>query len=66
MLRLLRFQSAEVGVELKLSGRSTITADSPEDERARQKFLKQLQGRGTVVRVRPFEKWMSDRTHKEL
>jgi len=61
-----RFQSAEVGIELKLSARSTINAGSPEDERARQKFLKELQGRGTVVRVRAFEEWMSDRTHTEL
>jgi DNA-binding transcriptional regulator YhcF (GntR family) len=61
-----RFQSAEVGIELKLSARSTVDAGSPEDERGRQKFLKQLHGRGTVVRVRAFEEWMSDRTHTEL
>jgi hypothetical protein len=61
-----RVQSAEVGIKLTRQDPDTARSGSAEEHKTQRAFLKQLQGRGAVVHVRPYEKWMSDRTHRDL
>lgn len=61
-----RVQPADVGVELKRKGSGTADFASAMDHKAQSTFLKQLRGTGGAVTVKPYEKWMSERTHKDL
>jgi hypothetical protein len=61
-----RVQSAEVGIKLVQRGPDSAEANSAQEAKAQRMFLKRLQGKGGVVRVRPYEKWMSERTHRDL
>jgi DNA-binding MarR family transcriptional regulator len=60
-----RVQSAEVGVRLLRRGDSG-NSNSAEEHKTQQTFLRRLQGRGGLLHVRPFEEWMSERTHRKL
>jgi DNA-binding MarR family transcriptional regulator len=60
-----RAQSAEVGVRLLHRGDSA-NSNSAEEHKTQQAFLRWLQGRGGLLHVRPFEEWMSARTHRKL
>jgi hypothetical protein len=61
-----RVQSAEVGI--RLAGREPGEADSDSAKKraAQREFLRQLQARASLLHIRPFEKWMSVRTHRSL
>jgi hypothetical protein len=59
-----RVQAAEVG--LQLTRREPGEADSAKETKMQREFLKQLHGRSSVLHVRPYEKWMSARTHRNL
>lgn len=62
-----RVQAADVGIKLERSSpaedndRSTATSRSEEES-----FLKQLNGRSTILRVQRYEPWMGHRSHREL
>jgi hypothetical protein len=62
-----RVQAAEVGIELQPRGstdtakKETITSVARETS-----VLKQLQGRTALLRIRPYEPWMSNRSHQTL
>jgi DNA-binding MarR family transcriptional regulator len=60
-----RAQSAEVGVRLLRQGDSA-NSNSAEERKTQAAFLRRLQGRGGLLHVRPFEEWMSERTHRKL
>jgi DNA-binding MarR family transcriptional regulator len=59
-----RVQAAEVGVHL--APREPGEADSAKEHKTQREFLKQLQGRSSLLHVGPYEKWMSARTHRKL
>jgi hypothetical protein len=60
-----RVQAAEVGI--RLEPRNPKRKEVPKKERAAERaFLKQLRGRKTTLNVRPYEDWMSARTHRKL
>jgi hypothetical protein len=59
-----RVQSAEVGVRLLRRG-DGADSNSAEERKTQQTFLRRLQGRGGLLHVRPFEEWMSARTHRK-
>jgi hypothetical protein len=61
-----RVQSAEVGVQLARREPIEDAPDSAKEHKEQREFLKQLQGRGTLLHVRPYENWMSARTHRSL
>jgi hypothetical protein len=61
-----RVQSAEVGVHLTRRNSDEEDSQSAEERKAQQQFMRQLQGRGRIVRVRRYENWMSAKTHREL
>lgn len=61
-----RVQAADVGIQLRRKGRSTLDAVSQEESKQRAKVLKQLQGKGGTLLVRPFEEWMDERAHQDL
>lgn len=57
-----RVQSAEVGIQLERR-----RGDDADSETAVQRdFLRQLHAKGGVIQVRPYERWMSERTHRSL
>lgn len=41
-------------------------ADSAKEHKARRAFLQKLKGKGGVLQVREFQKWMRERTHLDL
>jgi hypothetical protein len=61
-----RVQSAEVGIQLERRKPSAADADSAQEGKARQAFLKRLQGKGGVLQVRTYGNWMGERTHRDL
>jgi hypothetical protein len=61
-----RVQTPEVGVHLTRRNSDQEDPQSAEERKAQQQFMQQLQGRGRIVRVRPYENWMSARTHRKL
>lgn len=58
-----RVQSAEVGIRLERRGSG---ADDPGAALQQRDFLRQLHGKGGVIQVRPYERWMSERRHRSL
>ena len=62
-----RVQAVTVGIELerraqaKVDDRSTAAARGEEDA-----FLKQLNGKSTILRLQRYEPWMSHRSHRDL
>jgi hypothetical protein len=59
-------QSAEVGVRLANRQPSQIESDSATERKRQRAFLKQLQGKSPLLRVKPYEQWMSARTHRKI
>lgn len=51
-------QAADVGIELKARGRSNLRPDN--------QMLTALRARSPMLRLRPFETWMAERTHRKL
>lgn len=58
-----RVQAATVGIQLEPKKSGTKGENSAEERRA---FLRRLKGKGGVLQVRPYEKWMSKRTSLSL
>jgi hypothetical protein len=63
-----RVQPAEVGIELKLrkTGGEELVDISSRDRSHQDVFLKQLRGKSSLTRLRPYESWMSQRSHRNL
>lgn len=62
-----RVQAAQIGIGLeRRRGKDSADAESATERAEEEKFLKQLIGRGVIVHVRPYEDWMSNRTHIDL
>jgi hypothetical protein len=61
-----RVQPAEVGIQLMRRTLDESRLESAEGHEPQRVFLRRLQGRGSLVRLRPYEGWMSDRTHRDL
>lgn len=61
-----RVQAAEVGIELARKKSNGAGMDSAEENKSQKLFLKNLKPNGSVLDVRPYEKWMSERTHLDL
>lgn len=61
-----RVQAAEVGIQLVRKQSNGSGADSAEEHKSQNLFLKNLKPKGSVLDVRPYENWMSDRTHLNL
>ena len=59
-------QAADVGIQLVQRESGEVGPDSAIERKTQQEFLKQLQGRTSLVHVRQFENWMSARTHRRL
>jgi hypothetical protein len=60
-----RAQCAEVGVRLLRRGDSA-NSNSAEEFKTERAFLRRLQGRGGLLHVRPYNEWMSERSHRKL
>lgn len=58
-----RVQAAEVGVQLAPRG---PVEDSANERKVQRDILKRLQSGNSVVHVKPYETWMSGRTHRTL
>jgi hypothetical protein len=61
-----RVQPAEVGIQLIPRMLDNPGLDSAEERKSQDAFLKRLRGRGALVHLRPYAKWMSERTHRDL
>ena len=62
-----RVQAATVGIELKPRSATEIRARQTAATRAEENsFLKQLGGRSAILHLRPYEPWMSHRSHRDL
>jgi hypothetical protein len=61
-----RVQAPDVGIQLGTREPKTDEASSTMGQAARRQFLRQLRGRTSILSVRPYEKWMSSRTHRSL
>jgi hypothetical protein len=62
-----RVQAVTVGIEL--NGRSGAAGDDRSTAAARREedaFLKQLNGKSTILRLQRYESWMSHRSHRDL
>jgi hypothetical protein len=60
-----RVQAADVGIRLE-PGKAKRN-ELPKKERAAERaFLKQLRGKKATLNVRPYEDWMSARTHRKM
>jgi hypothetical protein len=59
-----RVQAPDVGVEVAKGKQQNNPADIPKAEV--DVFLKQLKGKSSVLNVRRYESWMSERTHRKL
>lgn len=60
-----RAQAADVGIQL-VRRKSEGGEHSKKEQVARLAFLKQLRGKTQMLNVRPYEEWMSSRTHRSL
>ena len=61
-----RVQAPDVGIQLIRREHEGDQRDSATGQVARSQFLKQLRGRTAVIAIRPYEEWMSSRTHRSL
>jgi hypothetical protein len=59
-----RVQAPDVGVEVAERKQKNNHAGIPKPEL--EAFLKRLKGRSSVLNVRPYESWMSERVHRKL
>lgn len=61
-----RVQAAEIGIQLSRKKSNGAGPDSAEERKSQKLFLKNLKPKGSVLDVRPYENWMSERTHLDL
>ena len=61
-----RVQSANVGIGLILRDDDPQQPKSARDKAAESTFLKELRGKGSLVRLQRYEPWMSARSHRNL
>ena len=61
-----RVQASEVGVQLAPRGPVEGASNSANDRNAQREVLKRLQSGNSVVHIKPYETWMSARTHRSL
>jgi DNA-binding transcriptional regulator YhcF (GntR family) len=61
-----RVQAADVGVQLSLRGPASAEAGSAVEKAAEREFLRQLRGKYPILSIRPYEDWMSSRSHRKL
>jgi hypothetical protein len=61
-----RVQSATVGIRLILRNDDSQELKSAHHKAAESTFLKQLRGKGSLVRLQRYEPWMSARSHRNL
>lgn len=61
-----RVQAAEAGIQLMRRTVDSARLESAEEHEPQRVFLKRLEGRAALVRLRPYEAWMSERTHRDL
>jgi hypothetical protein len=61
-----RVQAPDVGVLLVPQEPENDQPSSPTGQAARRQFLGYLRGRTAILSVRPYEEWMSSRTHRRL
>jgi hypothetical protein len=57
-------QAPDVGVEVAERKQQNNHAGIPKPDL--EAFLKRLKGRSSVLNVRPYESWMSERVHHKL
>ena len=60
-----RVQAAEVGIRLARKV-DTLGPRSAKEYAAELALLKQLRGKTTVIKLQPYEEWMSARTHRTI
>jgi hypothetical protein len=61
-----RVQAPDVGIQLVARDGAPASAGSAINQAAEREFLRQLKGKGALLNVRPYEEWMSSRTHRNL
>jgi hypothetical protein len=61
-----RVQSANVGIRLVLRDDDPQQTESARGKAAEATFLKELRGKGSLVRIQRYEPWMSTRSHRNL
>jgi hypothetical protein len=62
-----RVQAATVGIELRPRSAAEIRDRQTAATRAEESsFLKQLSARSTILHLKPYEPWMSHRSHRDL
>jgi hypothetical protein len=61
-----RVQAADVGVQLSPRKPASGEAGSAVEAKAEREFLKRLKGNGSTLNIRPYEEWMSSRSHRKL
>ena len=59
-----RVQAPDVGVEVTERKQQNNHADITKPDA--ETFLRQLKARSSVLNVRPYESWMSERTHRKI
>lgn len=59
-------QAADVGIQLVQRKAGEVGPDSAIERKAQSEFLRQLQGKTSLIHVRQFENWMSTRKHRRL
>jgi hypothetical protein len=60
-----RVQSPDVGIQL-VRRTSASDSESATEHTAREEFLKQRLGKTAILHLRPLERWMRARTHRDL
>ena len=61
-----RVQAADVGAQLSSREPASAEAGSAVEKAAESEFLRQLKGKSPMLNIRPYEGWMSSRTHRKL
>jgi hypothetical protein len=61
-----RVQAPDVGIQLTPREPEGDQPNFTTGQAARSRFLKQLRGRTSILSIRPYEEWMSSRSHRSL
>jgi hypothetical protein len=61
-----RVQSANIGIRFVLRDDEPQQTESARGKSAEATFLKQLRGKGSLLRLQRYEPWMSARSHRNL
>jgi hypothetical protein len=60
-----RVQAADIGVQLSPREPASAVAGSAIEKAAQREFLRQLKG-SPILNIRPYDEWMSSRSHRKL